>query len=160
MGGDGFGREQADLGRGAGLFDDQLQRLRGEVGQVGVVPAFLHAGEGELHAADVRRDLEAVLAQPVAQVAGRAVEQRIAGGQHDDPLAAGGFDLADDRVQVAADFDLFGLAGGRRGQRLLGADQHLGLLDELAGGGGQPFQAVVADADDLDLAGWPRRFLP
>ena len=107
----GFGREQADLGRRAGLFDDELQRLRGQVRQVRVVPAFLHAGEGELHAADVRRDLEAVLAQPVAQVAGRAVEQRIAGGQDDDALAAGRFDLADDRVQVAADFELLGFAG-------------------------------------------------
>jgi hypothetical protein len=50
-------------------IDDRLDGPAGEAGQIGVLPAFLHAGEGELHAADVRNHLEAVLAQAVAQVA-------------------------------------------------------------------------------------------
>ena len=112
------GGEHAHLGRRADLFDDQLQRLRRQVRQVGVFPAFLHAGKRQLHAADVRHDLEAVLAQPVAQVAGHAIEQRIAGRQHDDAFVAGRFDLADDRVQIAADLDLFRFAAGGGGQRL------------------------------------------
>ena len=42
-------------------------------------------------------------------------------------------------------------------ERLPGADQQLGLLDELAGGGGEAVEAVVADADDLDFGGGHER---
>ena len=101
----------------------------------------------------MRHDLEAVFAQPVAEIAGHAIEQRIAGREHDDALVAGRFDLADDRVQIAADLDLFGLAGRQRRKQRPGANQQLGLFDKLPGRRGQPFQAVVADADDLDF-GW------
>jgi hypothetical protein len=99
----------------------------------------------------VRRHLEAVLAQAVAEVAGRAVEQRVAGRQDHHALPPCRFYLADDRVQIAADLDFFGFAAGGRGQRLPRPDQHLRLIRQLPSAGRQPFQAVVADADDLTL---------
>src|SRR5207248_2243523 len=55
----------------------------GEAGQVGVVPAFLHPRESKLHAADVRDDLELILAQAVAEVAGHPVKQGVATADQD-----------------------------------------------------------------------------
>ncbi len=70
--------EHADLLRGPDPVDDRLDRPAGQAGEVGVLPALLDPGEGKLHAADVRHDLEVVLAQPVAEVAGDPVEERVA----------------------------------------------------------------------------------
>ena len=73
--------EQADrLGR-ADTIQHRVQRMGLQIGQVGFVPGFLDAGEGHLHTADVRQHLEAVLAELFAQVAGHAVEERVAGRQ-------------------------------------------------------------------------------
>ena len=150
----GFGRKHAHFCRRAGLLDHQLQRLRRQVRQIGVVPAFLHAGEGELHAADVRRDLEPLLAQPVAQKAGRAIKQRIAGREHNDPLARRAVSiLRTIRVQVAADFDLLGFAGrGRRERPACAAISISALSRSCRAAGGQSFESIVADTDDVDLA--------
>ena len=50
--------EKADfLGR-PDPIDDRFEGPARQVGQIGVLPAFLHPGEGQLHAADVRQDLE------------------------------------------------------------------------------------------------------
>ena len=75
--------EQPDLLGRADPVDDRLDRPPRQVGQVGVLPALLDPREGQLHAADVRHDLEAVLAQPVAEVARNAVEERVAAADQD-----------------------------------------------------------------------------
>ena len=64
--------------------------MRLQIGQIRFFPAFLDAGEGELHAADVRQHLEMFFAQPIAQIAGDAVKQRIAAGDNDDSLRPAG----------------------------------------------------------------------
>ena len=86
------GGEQADFLGGADFFQHGVERVLGEVGEVGVLPRLHHAGERELHAGDVRHDDEAVLAEPVAHVAGEAVEHRVAVDQHGDLLVAGRFE--------------------------------------------------------------------
>ena len=76
-------REQADLLGGPDPVDDRLDRPARQAGQIRVLPAFLDAGERQLHAADVRHDLEEIFAQPIAEIAGDPVEKRIAAGdQH------------------------------------------------------------------------------
>ena len=50
--------EQPDLVGRADAFEHVLQRVVGQVGQERLFPALLHPGEGQLHAADVRHDLE------------------------------------------------------------------------------------------------------
>ncbi len=85
----------------------RLQRVRGQIREVCVFPAFLHAGERQLHAADVRHNFKAVFAELVAQIAGDAVEQRIAGGQHDDSSVAGFGNFLNGIVQIAADCQPF-----------------------------------------------------
>ena len=47
--------------------------------------------------------------------------------------------------------DPFGLGFGNLGQRRFGADQHLGLVDQLLGGRSHARQAIVADANDVNL---------
>ena len=46
---------------------DGFQRMGLQVGEIRFFPGFLDAGEGELHAADVRQHLEAILAEPIAE---------------------------------------------------------------------------------------------
>ena len=74
------------LPKGCAALDDAVQHIdqwmRGEVGQVGFLPAFLDPGEGELHAADVGKDFKMFLAEPVAEITGHAVKQRVAARQH------------------------------------------------------------------------------
>jgi hypothetical protein len=72
--------EQPDLLGGPDSVEDRLDRPAGEIGQVGVLPALLDPGEGQLHAADMRHNLEEVLPQPVAEIARHPVEERIAPG--------------------------------------------------------------------------------
>ena len=50
-----------------------------------------------------------------------------------------------------------GLRLGHERERALGAEQHLGVGDDLAHGVRHGFEAVVADADDVDFVearGW------
>ena len=99
----------------------------------------------------MRHDVEAILAQSIAQIPRCAIEHRITGRQHNDPLLRRGIDLAHDRVQIAADLDLLGRRSRHRLQRLFGAHQQLCPLYELLRRRGKPFQPVVADADNIDF---------
>ena len=73
-----------------------VERVLREVGEVGLFPGLLHAGERELHAADVRHDDEAFLAELLADVTGEAVEQRVAVDQQHDAAVGGLFDRGDE----------------------------------------------------------------
>ena len=46
----------------------------GQIGQKRFFPAFLDAGEGQLHAAYVRQHVETVLAESIAQIPGNPIE--------------------------------------------------------------------------------------
>ncbi len=46
-----------------------------------------------------------------------------------------------------------GLRLGHERERALGAEQHFGVSDDLAHAGRHGFEAVVADADDVDGGG-------
>ena len=144
--------EQADRLGDADAVEHALQRVRRQVGEVGFLPAFLDAGEGELHAADVRQHLEAILAEPVAQVAGDAVEERIAAGDDDHALAAEvGFEHAHRILEFRPDGEFLRLDVGHSCQALLGAEDQLGGAEQIAGACGEPGHAVAADADHVNL---------
>src|SRR5207253_10518333 len=81
-------REQAHGLRGTDPVDDVFQPVRGEVRQICFLPRLLDTSEGELHRADVWQDVEFLLTEPVAQIAGDTVKQRIAAGNHDHALRA------------------------------------------------------------------------
>ena len=109
----------------------------------------------------MRHDLETVLAQLVAKVAGHAVEQRIARGQHHHALAGGrGNLLGPPRRDRRPTTIRWALVGRQRGQRVLVAHENLGVLDQFAGGGRQPVQAVLADADNVDFFTGRHRYSP
>ncbi len=77
----------------ADAVDDRVDGSAGKAGQISILPAFLHAGERQLHAGYVRDDLELILAQAIAQVPGHPVKQGVAViGEHG---TAGGKRLAD-----------------------------------------------------------------
>ena len=79
------GEEAHLLGR-PDPVDDRLQRPARQAGQERVLPALLHPRERQLHAADVRHDLELVLAQAVAEVARDPVEERVAAADQHRPV--------------------------------------------------------------------------
>src|SRR5690606_8774131 len=95
----GVGGEEADFFGDPSLLDDSFERLRGEAGQVRVVPAFLDPRERQLHAADVRQYVEMVLAEPFAEKASRAVKQWVARRENDGAAVAMRGDLANDTVE-------------------------------------------------------------
>ncbi len=147
-------REQADLLGRPDPVDDRLERPAGEAGQVGVLPALLHPGEGELHAADVRDDLELVLAQPVAEVAGDAVEERVAAADEDRVAAARASRTCRSAEGISASSgDLPGRDPFEEPERRRRPEDHVGLLDDPPGRLGQAGQTVVADPHDHQLAG-------
>ena len=129
-----IGREQADFLGGADFLDHRVERVLGEVGEVGFFPRLHHAGERELHAGDMRHDDEAFLAELVAHVAGEAVEHRVAVDQQGDAFVAGLFDRGDELVEVAADRVPLGLRLGDEGERAVGAEEDFGVGDGLAHG--------------------------
>ena len=148
----GVAGEQADGFGNADAVQHVVERARGQVGEVGFFPRLFHAGEGQLHGGDVRQDLEVVLAEPVAQEAGDAVEQRVAGGDDDDALAAEvGPQLLGEFPEVRADADALALGLGQQPQRGLRPDDHLGGSHQLPGPHGQPGEAVRAKANDVNL---------
>ena len=146
------GREQADFLGGADFFQHRVERVLREVGEVGVLPDLHHAGERELHAGDVRHDDEAVLAELVAHVAGEAVEHRVAVDQQGDALVGRPSRSWRRAVEVAAEivcrsaFDLGTSASVRSVPSSTSASAM--IWRTLFGDG---FEAVVADADDVDL---------
>ena len=112
----GFTGEQADRLGGANAVQHAFQGMRGQVGKVRLFPTFLDAGKGELHAADVWQHFEAILAQAVAQVAGDAVKQRIAAGDHHHALFAQVvFQNLHDFLEIGTDRRLLGLELAQRG---------------------------------------------
>src|SRR6201999_1698268 len=71
----GLAGEEADGLRGANAIQDGVKRMVGQVGQVCFFPAFLDAGKGKLHAADVGQNLEAFLAEAVTEIASDAIKK-------------------------------------------------------------------------------------
>ena len=106
-------REQADGVAGANAIDDSLDRLPGEVGKEGLLPALLHPGKRQLHAADVRHDLEPLLAELAADIPGGAVEEGIARGEDHHPATRMAFDPLDEIVEPAGHFQSTGDRGGK-----------------------------------------------
>ena len=70
----GIAGEQPDGLGDADFVDDVLQSPRGEIGEVGFLPGFLDAGEGQLHGTDVRHHFKMIAADLVAEITGRAVK--------------------------------------------------------------------------------------
>ena len=97
--------------------------MRLQVRQIRIFPRFLDAGKRQLHATDVRQHLERFLAQSVAQVAGHAVEQRVAAG-HDGnaPVAGHGAELGGGFVEVGAQRTALGLQLGQKCQDAVRAE--------------------------------------
>ena len=146
--------EQADGLGAADLVEHVVERAGGEVGEERLLPALLDAGEGELHGRDVRHHLEVLGADLVGEVAGGAVEQRVAAGDDGGArLPDGAAQLLDHDRQVGADDDALGAQLRQQPQGRLGAEDELGAQEQVAPAGGQAGEPVRADADDWDLAG-------
>ena len=124
------------------LFDDRLQWLGGHVAQIRFVPTLLHPCEGQLHAADVRDDLEAVLAQTIAKIASQAEEQRVAAGQHHHASVARGCDLVNNAIQVTANLQPLRLTARKKSECVSRSHQQLRILNHSASGSGHPFRSV------------------
>src|SRR5262249_8076540 len=145
------GKESDRLGR-AYAVEHVVEPAAAEVGEVRLLPRFLDAGEGELHAADVGDDFEAVLAELVAEGAGGAVKERFAGGDEAHAsLAEVGPQRLDDLVQVGAEADALGPQVGEEAQGTLGAEHEVGGGEQFARAGGESGGAVAANAKDVDL---------
>ena len=144
--------EQADRLGGANLVEHVFERAGREVGQVGFFPGLLDAGEGELHAADVRHDLEAVLAELVAEVAGDAVEERVAAGDDRDAASCRGWRAASSTAagRSAPIGTRSAASSGKQPQRRIGAEDHLRGAEEFTRADREPGRAVGADANDRD----------
>ena len=147
-----FRREQTDgLGR-SHLVEHVLERPRRQVGEVRFLPGLLDAREGQLHAADVREHLEVLGADPIAQVAGRAVEERVADRDDGDtlhpPTCAQPFDGAG---EVAADSDPLRGQLGQEFQRGIRPEHHFGGRQQLTGADGESGGPVGPNAHHGDL---------
>jgi hypothetical protein len=121
-----------------------------QVRQVRFFPAFLDAGESELHAADMGQHFEMVLAQAVTQIAGDAVKQRIPAGHDDHALTAEvGFQSADRLLQIDTDAEPLRLEFRHELESVFGAEDQVGGTDNLPSARRQAGHAIAADADDV-----------
>ncbi len=151
------GRKQTHLLGRANFFENGLERVLGQVAEIGVFPSLHHAGEGELHAADVRHDDEAILSKPLTDVAGQAVEHWVAVDEQHRPFVPRLLQRRYQLTQVAGDRVPLGLGRRQHRERPLGAKEHFSVSDRLANRGRNGFEAVVADANDVDVGGHVRR---
>ena len=146
----GFAGEQPHLVGHANLVEHAFQIVIRQIRQHRLFPALFHPGKSKLHAADVRNHLESVFAELVAKIARHAVEQRIAGCQHDQPLPLGRGDPSDGGREIAADRCPFVGQSFDESQRRLIAQQQIGLFDQATSVGRQAVEPIVADADDVN----------
>ena len=144
-------REQPDGVTGADAVDDPLDRLPGEVGKKGLLPALLHPGKRQLHAADMRHDLEPILTELGADIPGGAVKEGIARGDDDHPAPGVAFDPFDEIVEPARHFQSAGDRGGELPRARLRPEKHLCRFEEPPRLGRHAVDAVVTDTDDPDL---------
>ena len=145
-------RKQADRFGTADAIEHVVERAGREVGEVRFLPRFLHAGEGKLHAADVRQDFKALLAEPVAQITGNAIKERVAGRDHDDALLAEirSQDLGN-LAEVRANANSLRIDLRKQAKRRIGTDKHFGVRNEVPGPAGKPGQPIAADANYVNL---------
>lgn len=136
----------------ADLVDDPLDRLAGEIGEEGLLPGFLHPGEGELHAADMRHHLEPILPEAAADIAGSAVEQWIARGQDDEFLRPCGLDPVAELLEVGRRFQPSRQGRRQQSGARLRAEKQVGRLEHPPGLRGHSLDAVIPDADDVHPA--------
>jgi hypothetical protein len=107
-------------------------------------------GKRQLHAADVRQHLEAILAQLIAHVAGQAVEHRVAVDQQRRSPPGRRLNLGHQLIQVAADHLPLGITLLDQPQHPLGTQQQFGTNDQITRRRAEPVESVVADANDCD----------
>jgi len=88
-----------------------------------------------------------------ADIPGGAVEERIARREHDRAAVAGRLDPLDEFFQARGRLEATAKPGRHDARAGVGADEHLGLFDEPAGLGGHALHSVIADPDDVNLAG-------
>ena len=115
----------------------------------GVIPRFLDAGKGVLHAGDIGKDLDPLLGQVPQQEPGNTEESRIPGGQHNYPLV-GLFEEFQHIGQVGQ--GPFLAAEIREDiQMPLVPDHHLGVGNNLQRLGSEPFPAFDAGPDQINF---------
>jgi hypothetical protein len=152
-----FRGEQSHGFGGADAFEHFFQRMSCQIGQVGVLPAFLDAGECQLHGADVGNDLEAVSAKPIAQIPGHAVKQRVATGQHYRAAMKILLHQLHQLGRIVADRD--GLAGQFRqqGQNVIRTQDDFRFFQQLPSMSGQSAPAIRAHTNDVNFIPLPTR---
>ena len=96
-------------------------------------------------------DLEAVLAELAADVAGRSVEERITRGEDDEIPPGMTLDPVHEIVEPGGHLESINDRRGEQRHARLRSEQPLGPFEETTRLGGHPIDAVVADADDVDL---------
>ena len=134
-----FAGEQADLVGHANPLEHLFQRMVGQVGQKRFFPAFLHAGESQLHAADVRHDVEASLC-PACRTDSGPRRKTADRPRPAPPPACRRLRRAvrPPGPRLAAERHPLGIRRRHFGQRGFGAQQQFGLVDQLPRGGGDP----------------------
>jgi hypothetical protein len=141
--------EQPDLLCRANPIENGLDGTPRQVGQVGVFPALLDPCECQLHAADVRQDLEAVLAQSIAEIARNAIEQRVAAADQDRlPGAQRLLHLLERLGHLGLEHDLAPRQRFKERQDRRGAHDHVGIREDSPGPVCQPAQPLLIDAQD------------
>ena len=133
--------------------DHLLDRAAVHRQRLDIRQAPAHACGGKLKGADLRviDDLGGVdgAADPCAD---RKL-QRVAGDQHHRAAASQRADRVDHRVERRRPGDALGRDPVGKAVMTVAADDHVRGLDDRAGGGRKPVDAVLADADDMQ----PRR---
>src|SRR5262249_60514910 len=111
-----------------------------------------HGLKAKWHRPDVRNTPEAVLAKPIAEIAGHAVEQRIAAGDDDHALLAEiAFEGLDGLLKIRTDAGALGLQLRQEAKRLIGAEDEIGSREQFSRARGDASQSVATDADDVDF---------
>ena len=146
----GFGGEESGPFGNADAVENLLDAVARGVAEEGFVPILFDARERQLHAADVRSDLDAFLAEAINEKLRNAIEERIAADQDDDLSLPRFFvDATDDGVEVGSEREFFGgSAGGFERSRRSGEQRR--FADDAASRFGEPGKSVVSHADDVD----------
>lgn len=96
-------------------------------------------------------DLESILAQSAADIASRAVEEGISRGQHDDSATSRSLDPLDKFLEACCVFQAATKRLWQKTRTGIRPDEQFGLFEQSASLAGHPVEAVIANADDLNL---------
>ena len=117
-----------------------------------ILPGQAQTGTGELHGREIGQHLHRLNAQARCEVAGNAVAQRVARGQHHAGLArfTRGGNPAGHGAELARQVAALGVGGDvvvQQGQRAAAAHHHIGTAQQGQCGRAQAGSAIVQHAD-------------